>query len=286
MSGELPRPGDVLGGRHALGERLGEGAMGAVFAALDRGAGDRPVAVKVLRRSLGRDPAVRRRFEREAAVLGALGHPAVVRVLGAGHEPDGLAWIALERIDGETLAARIARVGPLAPAALGEVVAALAGGLAEAHDRGILHGDLKPANVFLVSPGGAKLVDFGLAKVEGLERLTRTGELGGTPAYLAPEVITGEAPLDARSDVYGLGLTLWEALAGRPAFAGANPGKLLFAVASGALPPLADVRPGTPAPLAALVARATARAPADRFPDVRALALRWAEVVASEGERL
>jgi len=220
-------------------------------------------------------------------VLSALDHPVLVRVVDHGVDEgvSGVPWLAMELVAGVTLAERIRGRGRLDPPELAGVLDALASGLAAVHERGVVHGDVKPENVLLGGrPGQAagagasvegpvvRLVDFGLAKVEGLERLTRTGELSGTPAYLPPELVTGEAPLDQRADVYGLGVVLYEALGGVPPYAGKHPGKLLFQVATGDRTPLRELRGDLPAGLVGVVDRALSRSPGDRHPDAPTLA--------------
>jgi len=291
----LPEPGSLVAQRFRIRRAIARGAMGAVYEAQDEDEGGRAVALKVLLPSLGRDDAVRRRFRREASILASVDHPVIVRVVGhgvddggAGGEPGaGRPWLAMERVPGTTLADRIRRPGPpLSPEELAPLLEALGAGLAAVHDRGIVHGDVKPENVLVLPPdhrGGGppvRLVDFGLAKVEGLERLTRTGELSGTPAYLAPELITGEMPPDGRADVHGLGLVAYEALSGRPAYAGENLGQLLFAIARGRRRPLGELRPGLSERLVAAVDAALEPSPARRIPTPDAFAKAVREAVA------
>lgn len=259
----------MIGGRYRLRRMLAAGGMGTVYEAEDAEHGER-VAIKLLHSELARDEEVHRRFRREASILGALEHPAVVRVRDGGTDASGIVYTVMELLEGETLRARIQR-GPSTPAELAPVVEDLCEGLDAAHHHGVVHGDLKPANVFLLEGARmdvtAKIVDFGLSKVHGLERLTRTGEVMGTPQYMAPELLTGESAVDRRADVYGLGVLVFEALAGRPPFTERNPGRLLFQVARGEAPALEDLRPDVPPAVAGVVRRAMSPQPGGRPED-------------------
>ncbi|MCA9608286.1 MAG: serine/threonine protein kinase, partial [Myxococcales bacterium] len=215
----LPPPGTLMGGRYCLTRLVAEGGMGAVFEAEDQKEGRR-VALKLLHPELTADRDVRRRFRRESSVLLALDHPSIVRVLDIGANDGEQLFSVMELLTGETLQQLVAREGQLSARALLPIVEGIAAGLGAAHAHGVIHGDLKPANVFLVGEGrDVKLLDFGLSKVLGLERLTRTGELIGTPAYMAPEQALGLGQeLDPRADVYGLGALLYHCLTGAPPF--------------------------------------------------------------------
>jgi eukaryotic-like serine/threonine-protein kinase len=277
---KLPSVGTTLAGRYHLRQRLAAGGMGAVYAADDAHGGR--VAVKLLHPELARDPAIYRRFRREGAILTALDHPAVVRVLDVGRDGD-LLFTVMELLEGETLHARMHRCAPMAPSELAPLVTELCGALAELHQRGIVHGDLKPANIFLPDEVGSaarvKLVDFGLSKVHGLERLTRTGEVLGTPAYMAPELLTGEGAIDLRIDIYALGVILFEALAGRLPFDERNPGRLLFRIVAGDAPNLAELRPEVDPEVVRVVQRAMAPRAGERPGAVAALGQDFARAV-------
>ena len=226
-------------GPYEIVSPLGAGGMGEVFLARDTRL-DRQVAVKVLPREFASDPDRRARFEREAKAISALSHPHVCALFDVGRAegPDGeIEYLVMEHLEGETLAARLAR-GPLPVAEVLVVGGQLAGALAAAHRRGIVHRDLKPGNVMLTR-SGSKLLDFGLARqAEGgsatdageevtasfateARPLTRVGTLVGTWSYLAPEQIRGR-PADSRSDLFALGCVLHEALTARRAFGGAT----------------------------------------------------------------
>jgi Tol biopolymer transport system component len=261
---------------------LGAGGMGEVFTARDTRL-DRLVAVKVLPRDLASDPDRRARFEREAKAISALSHPHVCALFDVGRAegPDGeIEYLVMERLEGETLAARLAR-GPLPVAEVQVLGAQLAGALAAAHRRGIVHRDLKPGNVMLTR-SGAKLLDFGLARHgEGspattaeqdvtatlateAQPLTHVGTLVGTWPYLAPEQVQGR-PADARSDIFALGCVLFEALAGRRAFAGATRAEITAATLGAEPPDLREAVPAVPAALAALVRQCLAKDPDARW---------------------
>jgi serine/threonine protein kinase len=273
--------GQRLGPYEIVGP-LGAGGMGEVFTARDTRL-DRLVAVKVLPRELASDPDRRARFEREAKAISALSHPHVCALFDVGRAegPDGeIEYLVMERLEGETLAARLAR-GPLPVAEVFVLGAQLAGALAAAHRRGIVHRDLKPGNVMLTR-AGTKLLDFGLARHhEGgppttaaedvtatlateAQPLTHVGTLVGTWPYLAPEQVQGR-PADARSDIFALGCVLFEALAGRRAFPGATRTEITAAILGAEPPDLRDAVPGVPAALAALVRQCLAKDPDARW---------------------
>lgn len=268
----LPPPGAVLGGRYRLERLIATGGMGGVYEALDART-DRRVALKLLHPELTEDRDVRRRFRRESSVLRALDHPAIVRILDVGGEGEEPLYAVMELLEGETLMRRLER-GPFDAVSLRPIVEGIAAGLGAAHAHGVIHGDLTPANVVLNGAPGApvKLLDFGLSKVLGLERLTRTGELSGTPAYMAPELITGKGELDERIDTYALGVLCYQCLAGRPPFEGKAPGKLMMDVVMGAAAPLREVAPAVPEDVATVVARAMSRQRERRFESAEALA--------------
>ncbi len=230
---------------------LGEGGAARVWAAVD--AGGRPVALKIPR------DGEAARIEREARLLSRVGHPGVPRLHGTTTTADGRAALVLERVRGASLAGR----GPVPPAEAWRLVRGAAEVVAAAHAAGVLHRDLSPANLLLDESGRVRVLDFGLGRAEG--DASRSGAVVGTPAYLAPERWWG-APADVRTDVYGLAAVLYDLLAGRPPWAGDDPGAVLHTVATGAPPPVG----GVAAEVEAFVARSLAREPADRPADVAA----------------
>ncbi len=250
----------MIEGRYRLVRSIAAGAMGAVHEAEDVRDGAR-VALKLLKPDFHQDVAIRRRFRREASILQALVHPGVVRILDVGQDEGERSYMVMELLRGETLEARILRARQMSVLDLRPIALAMTEALAAVHAHGVIHGDLKPANVFLpqAAPFPVKLVDFGLSKIEGLERLTRTGELTGTPAYMAPELLTGAGELDAGVDLYALGVVLYEALSGKLPFAtNRHPGAMMFEIVTGKATPLEQLRPDLSPAVLAVVALAMA----------------------------
>ena len=263
-----PSDGRVLAGRYRLLEAIGGGGMATVHRARDEVL-QRDVAVKLLRPWLADDPAVEERFRREALQAAKLNHPHIVSVLDLGRDGDD-DFLVMELVVGETLAQRSAREGPFPPAEAARIGAQLAAGLAHAHEHGLVHRDVKPANVVL-DERGARLTDFGIAKsVEEAVHLTGTGLVMGTAGYLAPEQLS-HRPVDARADQFALGCVLFELLTGQPPYGTGTPVEVA-ARRFGPPPRASAAAPGVPAPLDAIVMRAMAIDPADRYPDAAALA--------------
>jgi serine/threonine protein kinase len=279
---QLPREGSLFAGRYKLEARLASGGMGAVYRAADPDG--RVVAIKVLHPELASDSDIRRRFRRESSILHAIQHPGVVRILDTGTDDKDRSYTVMELLSGETLDQRIARLGKIPIAELVPIVDQVADALTVVHEHGVVHGDLKPANVFLVDEDGherAKLVDFGLSKVHGLDRLTRTGEVIGTPGYMAPELLTGDGTLDGRIDGYALGVILYEAIAGKQPFTERNPGRLMFEIVMGRAVPLDEAAPDVAPPIARVVERAMAKGRDERFGTPADLARAFSEAASS-----
>jgi hypothetical protein len=247
----------LLGGRYRLARRMAAGGMGQVWEAEDTVL-HRTVAIKVLSEGLSSDPNSAERFRREARAAAGLAHPNVASVFDYG-EDDGTQFIVMELVEGETLADRIGRVGRLDPAEAARVAGRIAAALEVAHEAGIVHRDVKPGNVMLTPEGEVKVLDFGIAAAAG-SNLTATGFTIGTAAYLSPEQAAGEraTPL---SDVYTLGVVLYEMLTGRPPFTGETPVAVAAAHVSREAPSLAGEVPGIPAHLAEVCERALAKDP-------------------------
>ena len=213
--------GTSLKGRFELGEPIGRGAVGEVFRAIDRTA-DQHVAIKMLHADLARESSHRDRFRRETQAMMRLSHPSLVDVRAVSDADDERPWFAMALYRGQSLAQHVATLGRVAPPRALGIVTAMARALAVAHAAGVVHRDLKPANVMLEGAGDDPrpvVLDFGLASVQGEPGLTETGEMLGTPQYMAPEQIEGRPPCSAM-DHYALGCTWFELLTGRPPFIG------------------------------------------------------------------
>jgi eukaryotic-like serine/threonine-protein kinase len=274
-----------LGDRYQLDHRIASGGMGAVWRAVDRLL-DRPVAVKLLRRELADDPAFVERFRREARAAAALTHPNVAGVFDYG-ERDGQAFIVMELVEGENLAERLARTGPLPwPEALA-VAEQVARALAAAHAHGLVHRDVKPANVLLGngigdgSPHGTrslpdplvvKVTDFGIAQAaQAATTLTGTGTILGSASYVAPEQASGEQ-VGPAADLYSLGCVLFEMVTGRAPYQGDNAVALATQHISGPVPNPRAIRPDLPGTVAAIVLKAMQKDPGQRFASATAMA--------------
>ncbi len=254
--------GHLLAGRFLLDRRLGEGGMGAVWLARDEKLGEL-VAVKVIRDALIADPNAIERFKREVSAARRVHHHNVVRLHDLGEE-NGLLFLSMEFVDGENVADRIHRRGPLPFAEVRQLALQLCDGLEAAHAAGVIHRDLKPANVLLSNGGPVKIIDFGVAKLAQLEGMTATNLILGTPEYMAPEQIRGAA-IDARTDLYAVGMILHEAIVGRTPFKGDSPIAVGFAACTQVVPPLSTARADVPDAWDAFVRRALAKEPAERF---------------------
>ncbi len=263
-----PAP-EVIDGRYELGALLGRGGMGEVREGLDNRLG-RAVAVKLLRADLAAEPELRRRFEVEARAAAGLSHPNVVAVYDTG-EHDGVPYLVMELLGGRTLADEIA-AGPLEPERVEQLARQVLAALDAAHRAGVVHRDVKPGNLLLAGDSSVKVGDFGIAKAaEGLgPDVTVTGQVLGTPAYLAPERLQGQTAT-ARSDLFSLGVVLYEALTGVKPFDGATPWGVAQAVVNGQHRPLDEVAPGVPPRLVETVERAMRKDPEERFASATAM---------------
>ena len=278
---ELPvAPGSVVGERYRVEGKLGSGGMGVVASALDLRRMTR-VAIKFMHADAAAEPQAVRRFAREAQVLFSLESEHVARVLGFGRLADNAPYIVMEQLEGMDLAAHLRKHGRPSIAEAVDIVRQACLAVQIAHSAGILHRDLKPANLFLTAGADGrprlKVLDFGISKLmashEGDLETALTGaatELG-SPNYMAPEQMLSAADVDARSDVWSLGIVLYELLAGQPPFRGATRIEVCANVLSGALPSLPALRPAVPKELCSIVLRCLDREPARRYPSVRAL---------------
>jgi serine/threonine protein kinase len=262
-------------GPYKVLRKLGEGGMGAVFEALHETI-EKRVAIKILHPEYARTSEFAARFFNEARAVNKIDHPGLVQVNDYGQLPDGTAYIVMEYLKGETLGFRLKRTSGNVP--LGEslrLLRQIASALSAAHKKGIVHRDLKPDNIMLVPDPEtmdgerAKLLDFGIAKLvedvpDEKQVRTKTNQLIGTPRYMSPEQCRGAGGVDDRTDVYSLGVILYQLLARRPPFVGAGSGELMAMHIYEAPPPLDKVLPDTPAPLVQLTYRMLAKAKAER----------------------
>ncbi|TAK14057.1 MAG: serine/threonine protein kinase [Anaerolineae bacterium] len=251
-------------GRYTIREELGRGGMATVYLA-DDPSFDRVVAIKVLPREYLHDPLFRARFEREAKTIAKLEHAAIVPVYDYG-EQDGQLYLVMRYMQGGSLAQRLER-GPITPDETATIIRRLASALDKAHGQGIVHRDLKPGNILFDEDGQAYLADFGIARwVEATNNLTG-GMLVGTPAYMSPEQVQGDQPVDGRSDQYSLAIIVFEMLTGEKPYEADTPAKVLMKHILEPVPNLEATQRGLPAPLGPALTRALAKKPEDRFSD-------------------
>ncbi|MDP8938268.1 MAG: protein kinase, partial [Actinomycetota bacterium] len=264
--------GRTLGGRYTLRRLIDKGGMAEVWEGEDSVLG-RAVAIKVLYPHLAHDASFSERFRLEAIAAARLAHPNVVATYDTGID-DGLAFIVMELVDGHTLREELAD-GPLSPTLARGIAAQVADALDYAHGAGIVHRDIKPANILLCPDGRAKVADFGIAKAalgdgEPARDLTGTGAIIGTAKYLSPEQVDGRM-LDGRSDVYALGVVLYEMLCGRPPFTGDTDMAIGIQHLSARPASPRSIRPGIPLTLEAVAMRALEKSPADRYQSASAM---------------
>jgi serine/threonine-protein kinase len=274
-----PKPGDVLG-QYRVIERIGRGGMGVIFKAEHVRLG-RQVALKVLRAGLVKRTDAVQRFFTEARAVNEIGHPNIVDIIDFVEVVDAdppLVYMVMELLTGESLGERLDRAGPLSPTTVRQVALQIASALSATHEKQILHRDLKPENVFLVATDDGsvrvKLLDFGVAKAFGGRKgadLTNPGSAVGTPAYMAPEQIL-ERELDARTDIYTLGVLLYQMLTGDVPFRAANRTDLLVAQVKTPPVPVGVKRPDIPEPLQRVVMTCLAKEPDQRLLDMAAVA--------------
>jgi protein kinase-like protein len=249
---------------------LGQGGMGTVYLA-EQSSPTRKVVLKLLRPELSRDDAFRRRFVHESEAAASTEHPNIVPIYAAG-EANGLLYIAMRYVDGDDLRERIGLDGPIPADRTIEIVSQVASALDAAHTRGLVHRDVKPSNILLDRHGNAYLSDFGLIKRSELDTgLTKTGQFMGSIEYCAPEQIRGDE-VDGRADVYALGCVLFEAIAGRPPFTRETEIATLYAHLEQDPPALSSVAAGSPPALDAVVAKALAKDPSERYATAGAFA--------------
>src|SRR5438874_8124505 len=256
--------GTTLSGRYRLEARIGAGGMSTVYRALDQTL-QRRVAIKLLNREVSSDSDELERFRREARAVAQLSHPHIVGVIDAG-EDDGRPYIVFECVDGETLKERIRRGGRLPiPEAVAYAIE-IARALGAAHARHIVHRDVKPQNVLLDEEGSCKVTDFGIARTLDENGLTADGRVLGTTDYVSPEQALGH-DVNGQSDIYSLGIVLYEMLTGDVPFHGENQVSVAMKHVREDLPDVSKRRPDISAALAAVIDRATAKRLGDRYAD-------------------
>ncbi len=270
------RVGDVLASKYRLEELLGSGGMGHVYRAVNVEI-DRSVAIKVLRTEHATSPAIVERFLREARAANLVRHPNVVDVVDVGRDVDGSPFIVQELLKGEDLATYLERRGGrLTLQEIEEYLVPVIDAVAEAHAKGVVHRDIKPENVFLAEQGRRrvpKLLDFGISKVRLPNiKATEVGVMMGTPAYMAPEQVQGSRDADPRTDVWALGIMLYELIAGRLPFEAEDAPALFVAIATKDVPRLLDVVPDVLPEISTITERCTRRMPAERYPSALELA--------------
>src|SRR5678815_4418108 len=288
MQTELEQVRARLGGRYVIERELGRGGMGTVYLARDVRL-DRPVALKVLPAEYASRGLLRDRFLRETRTAASFSHPNVVPVYAVEEADDFLAY-AMAFVEGESVADRVRRAGPLSIRETVRLLQDSGYALAYAHGRGVVHRDIKPDNIMIERATGRALVmDFGIARVidaptvAANEGLTRLGEIVGTPEYMSPEQATGDH-VDGRSDLYSLGLTAFFALTGTPAVSGDTTGKILARQIADILPPMKSRRSDLPPALGEAIDRCVAKDPDQRFANAEGLveALDAAQLAAPE----
>src|SRR5271156_4529359 len=286
--------GTLLGGRYRLDVQIGRGGMSTVYLAFDTVL-ERPVAIKLMHREIASDSDQLERFRREARSVAQLNHPAVVTVIDAGEEPSpegqlldgtevGTPYIVLEYVEGETLKDLIRREGPLEITQAIAYAIELARALGAAHERQIVHRDVKPQNVLIGVEGGAKITDFGIARTLTEEGLTVAGRVLGTTDYVSPEQALGQ-PVTGQSDLYSLGVVLFEMLTGDVPFHGSSPVAVAMKHVREDVPDVQRLRPGLSAATAAVVERAVSKDLARRYPDAASMVADLEEVLAVEAAR-
>ena len=258
-------------GHYDIVAELGRGGMGVVYKGYEP-AINRYVAIKVLAESLAHDESVKERFLREARSMAALNDPYIIQIYFIG-EDAGQTFFVMEFVEGESLGSLLKREGKLAPEQAARVIFQTAQGLATAHDKGVIHRDIKPGNLLIGARGQVKIADFGIALVtqDFSKKLTSTGEFVGTPGYLSPEVCLGK-PVDQRSDIFSLGIVLFEMLTGRMPFTDESPLGLMLEVVKAEIPDVRQLNQEVDPELSRILAKMIAKEPADRYQSCQELA--------------
>jgi eukaryotic-like serine/threonine-protein kinase len=270
-----------LAHRYALEQPIASGGAAIVWRAFDENL-SRTVAIKLLHPHHANDPTVVERFERESRSAAQLNHPNAVRIYDTGREDD-LVYLVMEHVDGPSLREVLKTQGEIDPVAVAAVGEQVASALGEAHEHGLVHRDVKPANILIAADGTVKVTDFGIAKALSSTEATLTtpGTVVGTAAYVAPEQLE-DGDVDARADIYALGVVLHECLTGRPAFSGDTPTATAAMRLTQELLPPRQLRADVPRALDDVIVRATQRNPVDRYPDGDAMAAALAPLVTAK----
>src|SRR5215204_3621400 len=255
--------GKIVDGRYVLGESLGSGGMGEVYLAHD-GVLERDVALKVLRSHYAGDEEFAERFKREARRAASLSHPNTVQVYDMGETEDGTSYIAMEYVPGGTLKEQIERRGPFGTRETAAVAAQIADALGAAHERGVIHRDIKPQNVLVTSSGDLKVTDFGIARAASAVTISVTNAIFGTAGYISPEQALGE-PVSPASDLYSLGVILYEMLTGELPYTADNPMAVCMKHVTEPLRPPRKLNPAIPEEMNTLVVKLLAKDTADRY---------------------
>ncbi|MFZ5471458.1 MAG: serine/threonine protein kinase [Myxococcota bacterium] len=264
------RPGELLDQRWRIETRIGQGAMGAVYAGIDQ-VNQRKVAIKILSPEHCRKPKVLARFEREAALMTTLRHPNIVQLYGLGRR-GALPFIVMQFLQGKTLFDTLKeRGGKLPPVEMLNIVRQICSGLSFIHHHGLVHRDIKPQNIFLGPDGKVTILDLGVARDKSNPGLTKPGALVGTPYYMSPEQISGHREIDRRTDVYALGAVVFELLTGTPPFVGNNNFEVLRAHRTQPPPSASERSAFVPKPVSEIIERALAKNPDDRPQNVHEL---------------
>jgi eukaryotic-like serine/threonine-protein kinase len=292
--GTMSQLGTLLGGRYRLDAEIGRGGMSTVYRAFDTVL-ERPVAIKLMHREIAADSAQLERFRREARAVAQLSHAHIVTVIDAGEEPSGeeglsrqaqvgTPYIVFEYVEGETLKQLIRREGPLEISQAIAYAIEIARALGAAHERLIVHRDVKPQNVLIGAEGSAKITDFGIARTLSEEGLTLDGRVLGTTDYVSPEQALGQ-PVTGQSDLYSLGVVLYEMLTGEVPFSGQTPVAVAMRHVRERVPDVQELRPAVSAATAAAVERATAVDLGQRYPNADAMIADLEEALAIEAAR-
>ncbi len=267
-----PLLGQTLAGKYSIEKLIKHGGMGSVYLG-KHVLMDKRVAIKVLRPSLALDNDVVARFSREAKAASRISHPHAVTVTDFGEDENGVVFLVMEYLDGRTLKEIIKNEGPMTLDRVVEIVRQVAGALDAAHEQGVVHRDLKSDNIMLSQTNGgdwAKVLDFGIAKIQqpaGVRDIdiTAANLVIGTPQYMSPEQCSQSSPIDARSDIYSLGVIVYEMLAGRVPFTGESPTVIMMKQVQDAPPSILEARPELPSAIDKIIARSLAKQPQDRY---------------------